>query len=330
MCIKTKLFSILLLSSTPVIAVVAGNEEIQRLLQQGTFEKALVLTEEQLTKNPDEVQTLFLKGLILAKMDRLKESASVFIDLTEKHPKLPEPYNNLAVVYAANGDYDKAEAALHQAINTHPSYATAHKNLGDIYAKMAAQAYNNALKLDSNNKGIKKLSMVSDLISAPEPVAVTQKLEALHPEPKSLAQNESEPVPTSKKTEIKPTPTTVLEHPFDKAAAGKEVRTALNTWAEAWSAKNITKYVNSYSAKFVPPNKLSRSKWQEQRHVRLNNPRFIKISLDHTKIEILDQAQALARFVQTYESDSYKDEVNKQLLLNKIDGAWLISREESN
>jgi len=47
-------------------------------------------------------------------------------------PELPEPYNNLAVLYAARGDHDGARDALLRAISTHPSYATAHENLGDI------------------------------------------------------------------------------------------------------------------------------------------------------------------------------------------------------
>jgi len=340
MHLKIKLFSIIILSSVLVTSVTADNAEIQRLIQQGSFEKALVLTEEQLSVNPDNVQTLFLKGLILARMDRLKESEAVFIDLTEKHPELPEPYNNLAVVYAASGDYDKAEEALRQAINTHPSYATAHENLGDIYAKMASQAYNNALKLDSDNQETKeKLSMISDLISAPEPVAVAQKAEVLRPVPESLAQTEPKPAATSAKTKkesapalakFEPEPTTILEPPFDKEAARKEVKSAVNSWAYAWSAKDVDNYIKSYSAKFVPPNKLSRSKWQEQRRVRLSKPRYIKVILDKVRIEILSQDLALVRFVQTYQSDNYKDQVNKQLLLNKVDGVWLISKEESS
>ncbi len=338
MHIKIKLFSIFLLSSVLVTSVLAGNEEIQRLIQQGSFEKALVLTEEQLSINPDDVQTLFLKGLILARMDRLKESEAVFIDLTEKHPELPEPYNNLAVVYAASGDYDKAEEALRMAINTHPSYATAHENLGDIYAKMASQAYNNALKLDSTNQETKeKLSMISDLISAPEQVAVAQKAKVLHPAPETLAQAKPKPAPTSDKTESEPTlakfepePTTILEPPFDEEAMRNEVKSAVNSWANAWSAKDVDNYVKSYSAKFVPPNKLSRSKWQEQRRVRLSKPKFIKVLLDDVRIEMLSQELALVRFVQTYQSDNYQDQVNKQLLLNKVDGVWLISKEESS
>jgi hypothetical protein len=37
------------------------------------------------------------------------------------------------------------------AIRTNPSYATAHENLGDIYAKLASQAYSKALQLDAAN-----------------------------------------------------------------------------------------------------------------------------------------------------------------------------------
>jgi tetratricopeptide (TPR) repeat protein len=40
----------------------------------------------------------------------------VFTKLTDDYPELPEPYNNLAVLYAAAGQYDKARAALEMAI----------------------------------------------------------------------------------------------------------------------------------------------------------------------------------------------------------------------
>lgn len=137
MQIKIKLLSVIIISGIFITSAEAGNEQIQRLIQQGDFEKALVMVEERLSENPNEIQVLFLKGLTLASMDRLKEAESVFVDLTENHPELPEPFNNLAVIYASSGEYDKAKEALISAINTHPSYAIAHENLGDIYAKMA-------------------------------------------------------------------------------------------------------------------------------------------------------------------------------------------------
>jgi len=54
----------------------------------------------------------------------------------------------IAVLYAGQGQYEKARQALEMAIRTHPSYATAHENLGDVYAKLASQAYDKALSLD--------------------------------------------------------------------------------------------------------------------------------------------------------------------------------------
>src|SRR3972149_4567020 len=85
-------------------------------------------------------------------------------------PALPEPYNNLAVIYAAQGQYEKARAALEQSIRTHPSYATAYENLGDVYAKLASQAYDKALQLDSANTGAQnQLALVRELVGGRPP-----------------------------------------------------------------------------------------------------------------------------------------------------------------
>jgi tetratricopeptide (TPR) repeat protein len=92
--------------------------------------------------------------------------SSSFPELTEDYPELPEPYNNLAVLYAAQADYERAKNSLEMAIRTHPSYATAHENLGDIYAKMASQAYDKALQLDKSNTSAQtKLALIRDLFS---------------------------------------------------------------------------------------------------------------------------------------------------------------------
>ena len=90
----------------------------------------------------------------------------MFTELAQDYPELPEPYNNLAVLYASQGAYDKARNALEMAIRTHPSYATAHENLGDIYAKMASQAYDKALQLDRSNQAAQsKLNLIKELFS---------------------------------------------------------------------------------------------------------------------------------------------------------------------
>ncbi len=119
-----------------------------------------------LAQKPRDAQMRFFKGLILTEQGKTNDAIAVFLHLTEDYPELPEPYNNLAVLYASQGDYEKARASLEMAIRTHPSYATAHENLGDVYAKLASQAYDKALQLDSNNTAAQsKLTLIRELIA---------------------------------------------------------------------------------------------------------------------------------------------------------------------
>jgi hypothetical protein len=144
----------------------ATTEQIEEMIEHGRLNEALSLTDAALNADKENVNYLFLKGLILTRQNKLDSAKDLFIRLTREHPELPEPFNNLAVIYAEQGDYNSAREALQDAINTHPSYATAQENLGDIYAKMASKAYNQALELDQDNTTAReKLLLVSDLFS---------------------------------------------------------------------------------------------------------------------------------------------------------------------
>jgi hypothetical protein len=152
-------------------ADVAG---VQNLLKQDRLNDALTAVNGDLKQSSDDVTLRFLKGVILTRLHRLDDAAAIFKDLIKEHPELPEPYNNLAVIYAAEGKYQDARDLLQKAIDTHPSYATAHENLGDIYAKMASQAYNHALQLDEHNKTAKaKLALINNLFSLRRPLATS-------------------------------------------------------------------------------------------------------------------------------------------------------------
>ena len=141
--------------------------DVQRLMKQNQMPQALEKVDAYLSANPKDAQGRFLKGLILTELSRQPDAIAIFTKLTEDFPELPEPYNNLAVLYAQQKQYDKARTALEMAIRTHPSYAIAHENLGDVYAKLASQAYDKALKLDSSNTATQtKLSMIKDMISS--------------------------------------------------------------------------------------------------------------------------------------------------------------------
>ena len=142
-------------------------QEASRLFRSGEQSQALERVDNFLKGNPKDARARFLKGLILTEQNKPAEAIEIFTGLTEDYPELPEPYNNLAVLHASQGQYDKARAALEIAIRTHPSYATAHENLGDIYARMASQAYDKALQLDKSNTAAQtKLKLINELFSS--------------------------------------------------------------------------------------------------------------------------------------------------------------------
>ena len=140
-------------------------QEASKLLRAGQHAQALERVNKVLSAKPRDAQARFLKGLIFTEQGNTREAVDIFQKLTQDFPDLPEPYNNLAVIYAGQGQYEKARAALEQSIRTHPSYATVYENLGDVYAKLASQAYDKALQLDSSNSAAQnKLALVRDLI----------------------------------------------------------------------------------------------------------------------------------------------------------------------
>ncbi len=159
------LASVLLLCASPVTHA-DEMTDANLLFKQGQRSQALEKVNNYLVSKPKDAQARFLKGLILTEQGKTADAIKMFSALTDDYPDLPEPYNNLAVLYAGQGKYDKAKQLLEKAISTHPSYATAHENLGDIYAKMASQAYDRALQLDHSNTATQtKLAMIQHLFA---------------------------------------------------------------------------------------------------------------------------------------------------------------------
>lgn len=133
----------------PVLADALGDVRTQ--FQQGDLAGALEAVDHHLAGDPGNAQARFLKALILADQGKADAAVEVLTALTEDYPELPEPYNNLAVLHAAQGRYESALIALESALRAHPGYATAHENLGDIHARLALAEYEEALALDAKN-----------------------------------------------------------------------------------------------------------------------------------------------------------------------------------
>ena len=143
--------------------------EIQRLIKEGQHAQALKLIDEALARNPKDPQMRFRRGVALSMLDRKTEALAVFQKLVDDHPEMPAPYNNIAVIQGAQGDYEKARQTLEKAIRTNPAYATAYQNLGDVYAQLASQAYTKALQLDKTDATTvqPKLALLRELTAGP-------------------------------------------------------------------------------------------------------------------------------------------------------------------
>jgi tetratricopeptide (TPR) repeat protein len=140
--------------------------DVTQLMRTGRLPEAMAKADQYLAAKPKDPQMRFLKGVMLTEAGRGGEAIAVFQQLTEDYPELPEPYNNMAVLHAGNAQFDKARAALEMAIRINPSYATAHENLGDVYAKLASEAYARALQLDGSNTAVQpKLALIRQLFS---------------------------------------------------------------------------------------------------------------------------------------------------------------------
>lgn len=139
--------------------------DVAKLVREGKTAQAITQADKYLAGNPRDPQMRFLKGTAQAAAGETDTAIATFVLLTEEYPELPEPYNNLAVLYAGKDQLDKARAALEVAVRNNPNYAVAHENLGDIYARLAYQSYTRSLQLNSANAALKlKLSTLRGLL----------------------------------------------------------------------------------------------------------------------------------------------------------------------
>jgi len=154
--------------------------EAARMIRDGQYVSALAKIEGVLATDNKNPQARFLKGVVQNDQADTEAAKATFQQLTEDYPELPEPYNNLAVIWAQQGEYEKARRALELALLTRPEYGIAHENLGDIYARLASVEYDRAVGLDKSNKSAQtKLTLVRELFAV-APSATPVKL----PEPK--------------------------------------------------------------------------------------------------------------------------------------------------
>ena len=253
------------------------------------------------------------------------------------------------------------------AIRTNPSYTTAHENLGDVYAKLASQAYGKALQLDASNTAVApKLALIRELfnpalakgqrpsstpaVTAPPQVvaaAATPPAKApptlvppaaVKPPPSLPAATASPAAAPAAATAVAaapaatPTPPTSAPEPAapsQSAQASKDAEAAVRAWARAWAAKDVKGYLGAYGKEFDPPGNASRSAWETERRQRIGGKSKITVKLDNLSVSV-NGDKAIVKFRQDYKADALAVSSRKTLDLARSGDRWLIVRESVN
>ena len=230
-------------------------------------------------------------------------------DTSQRCKKLDKAKRN------AENATQKAKYALEQSIKTHPSYATAHINLGDIYTRMASESYNTALQIDGSNKSTKtKLSLIKKLFDF-QPV---QKNMEIANNLKSKYDAIKIDEPDSKK---------IIDTAIKKIDL-VEVESFINFWKASWEQQNFKDYINLYSLKFKNNNGQNFEQWKTYRKPRVTNKDKIEITLKNVKIKELNNGFEVS-FIQEYKSGDMNSITNKKLIIDTSDNELKIINEIS-
>jgi len=114
----------------------------------------------------------------------------------------------------------------------------------------------------------------------------------------------------------------------EAAAERESVLNAVQSWARAWSARDVQAYLAHYAPDFDPPGGLSRRAWMEERQERIAGKGRIRVDVDKPQVTV-EGNSATVRFRQIYASDRLNATSRKTLELERHRGKWLIKEERT-
>ncbi len=308
--VSATLFTILRLVALAATCIATATladdySDVTQLMRAGKLSEAMTNVDVYLSTKPSDPQMRFLKGVIQRNAGKQLEAITTFTKLTEDYPELPEPYNNLAVLYARQNQFERARTALEMAIRLNPGYATAYENLGDVHAKLAGLAYAKALQLDSANAELPpRLALIRDLFK-PD-----------NKNPSGAPQNEAT-------VTIAPVKSAASENPVKDSI---EVENVVNAWANAWSVKDVTAYLSVYSKEFAPAANQTRTAWEDGVRKSFASKFNIGVKVKNLNVTV-KRNNAVAKFRLDYRSDSMTASSYKTLEMAKSGDKWQIVSE---
>jgi len=284
--------------------VYAGDyEALQDYVQQKKYAEARQLAGPLLAGDKPPLQIGFLVAQMEVQAGQPASAITLYEKLIQAYPEQAELYNNLAVIFASQGELARAQQTLEQGMQTQAEYAVLYKNLNLVYLARANSSYSKAI----------------NLTDTPETVGLVVLNELSLPEPEH--------------TKVSPASHQVQAESVDNKNKAETVQQAafamLESWAQAWAAQKVDEYLGFYAESFQPPRGLSRPAWQRERRQRLTRPAWIKVELTDMKELHSSPERVIVELVQGYQTPGYQDRTRKQFILGLAGQAWRIEKEVS-
>jgi len=324
--LRNTLFLLLLLVCTQAYANQSDTSPItaiQALSEQGHTKSAIKKLNQLLKSEPEHYQAWFLLGVNQAEQRQFDAAITSFRQVIALQPSLAEPHNNLAVIYNETGDFRAAVTALEASLALKPNYVTAQENIGDLYVKLAADAYRKVLSRESNPVVQQRYQR---LLHVHEDVSVDMV-------PSGQEVNKAKSM-VAKPMDVKARGVADLVKAKEKSpvhmSASETVLAALEVWRLAWSHKDMAAYFAAYSEEFQYDDKYtSLVKWKDYKTWAIAQRSFIKVDVEDVVTEMLAQDVIKLNFLQHFHSDSHNSSNHKELLFRKTSDGWKIIYEAS-
>ncbi|MBI3157378.1 MAG: tetratricopeptide repeat protein [Burkholderiales bacterium] len=312
--------------------------------------EALAVFRRVAEKHPDQPAAHNNMAVILAASGRYDEAREALEKALRTHPAYSTAHENLGDLYThlAGEAYKRALQFDTEGKTARPKLAM----ISELTALVSAAPAGSGLAADASaakatapaqvaQAGATPAQVAQSGATAPKPAPATAAPAAAAPAPSatpspapaakpaptppSASRPEPEPAPKPAATPAQPPAAAASPAPTPPANAAAEVRSALQSWARAWSARDMKGYVAAYTPAFKG-SQPTRAAWVAQRRSVIEPRRSIQVDLSDIAVAI-DGDRAEASFRQSYQSDGRSIVSRKTISLRRVDGRWLISDE---
>jgi ketosteroid isomerase-like protein len=108
-------------------------------------------------------------------------------------------------------------------------------------------------------------------------------------------------------------------------------RATIESWARAWSERDVSGYLAHYGEGFTPDRGASRSAWEKNRRQMIERRRSITVSIAKLRLEQVSDHRIVAHYVQDYTADTYRETgTPKRLVLERESTGWRIVAETAD